>query len=559
MKAQVQPIAGTYFKSLFLLSILSCSVSLFGQDLKDKISSGNIHGNFQINSQYYLKDTAIGAQFVPEKLLSDGFANVIYNNGNFEAGLRYESYQHVRLGFPSGYKGNGIPYRYVTYRDDKLLITAGNFYEQFGSGLILRAYRAAGIGFDNVFDGFRVHYKPFRGLRLKGLVGKQRQFFELGDGIVRAFDGELTLDEFLGLKNSKTHVILGGSFVSKYQEDKNTQYNLPENVGAWSYRANLMRGGFNLMAEYVYKIPDPSNDNGFIFKDGQAALIQASYFQKGLGISFGAKRIENMSFRSDRNAGLTQVMINYLPPLTKQQTYTAISTLYPYATQPNGEVGFQGELVYKLKKKTKLGGKYGTTVIINCSSANNIDTIGLDDDLTTRKGYKSNYFGVGESYFKDFNVEITKKLSKKVKFKATYANMAFNKDVIQGKSGYNTIYIDAGIMDVTYKINKKHAVRTELQGLWTKHHNDYGDWAVVVIDYTFSPHFGFAVMDQYNYGNKHVEKRLHYPFATFSYTQGATKFMISYGRQRAGLFCVGGVCRVVPSSNGLSLTLTHSF
>ena len=34
---------------------------------------------------------------------------------------------------------------------------------------------------------------------------------------------------------------------------------------------------------------------------------------------------------------------------------------------------------------------------------------------------------------------------------------------------------------------------------------------------------------------------------------------IGYGRQQQGIFCVGGVCRVVPPSNGLSLSLTTQF
>jgi hypothetical protein len=34
---------------------------------------------------------------------------------------------------------------------------------------------------------------------------------------------------------------------------------------------------------------------------------------------------------------------------------------------------------------------------------------------------------------------------------------------------------------------------------------------------------------------------------------------IGYGKKRAGIFCVGGVCKEVPSSNGFSLTISSSF
>ena len=43
------------------------------------------------------------------------------------------------------------------------------------------------------------------------------------------------------------------------------------------------------------------------------------------------------------------------------------------------------------------------------------------------------------------------------------------------------------------------------------------------------------------------------------YTQGATRLQVGYGKQREGLLCIGGVCRQVPASNGLTLSLTTSF
>jgi hypothetical protein len=45
----------------------------------------------------------------------------------------------------------------------------------------------------------------------------------------------------------------------------------------------------------------------------------------------------------------------------------------------------------------------------------------------------------------------------------------------------------------------------------------------------------------------------------FGFLKGATRFEIGYGKKREGIFCVGGVCKVVPSSNGLNLSITSSF
>ena len=66
-------------------------------------------------------------------------------------------------------------------------------------------------------------------------------------------------------------------------------------------------------------------------------------------------------------------------------------------------------------------------------------------------------------------------------------------------------------------------------------------------------------MDQYNYGNSVEKNQIHYPYGTFGYINGGNRVSLGFGRQKAGLFCVGGVCRVVPASNGLTITVTSSF
>ena len=61
----------------------------------DELNS--IHGNFQIDAQYYQEDSLIGAPKVPEKLLSNVFGNLNYTKGKFSAGVRYEAYNNCLL------------------------------------------------------------------------------------------------------------------------------------------------------------------------------------------------------------------------------------------------------------------------------------------------------------------------------------------------------------------------------------------------------------------------------------------------------------------------------
>lgn len=541
------------------ITIFSALSSVTQSDL------GQIHGNIQTDVQYYRQDSLIGAPNVPEKLLMNGFANLIYTNKNFEAGARYESYLNALQGFPVGYQGTGIPYRYARYRKDGLDVTAGSYYEQFGSGMVFRAYESRGLGYDNAMDGFRLKYNTGRGFYLKGIYGVQRLFFGKGEGIVRGVDGEVVLNELSDslMAKLKPRITLGGSFVSKYQKDDNQTLVLPENVGTYGVRGNVYWGNFYFSSEYVEKINDPSTDNNFIYKKGRGLLFNASYSQKGLGVTFSAKSIDNMSFRSDRNEGLTNLLINYLPATTKQHTYNLPATLYPYAVQANGEVAFQGDVSYKIKKKTWLGGKYGTQVSVNYSHVSGLDSNLIPND-SNRIGYETKFFSPGKDvYFSDFNVEIRKKINKKLNVAYSYFNMRYNKDVIEGKVGEGIVNASIHVADVLYKFSRKHTLRFEGQHLRTNKgkgfYKDQGNWATGLLEYTVSPHWTFAVLDQWNYGNSDAKKRIHYLFGSVGYIKGTNRFTLSYGRQRAGIFCVGGVCRNVPASNGFTFTVMSSF
>jgi hypothetical protein len=514
-----------------------------------------INGNFEINSQYYQADSAIEAPVVNEKLLNNGFLNLNYVNGNFRAGLRYEAYLNPLLGFDARFQGSGIPFRYAGYSYEGLDVTVGNFYDQFGNGLIFRSYEERAIGIDNAIDGIRVGYKLTDGIYIKGFVGRQRDFFELGKSLVRGADADIQLNEFIpSWKDNKFRLGLGGSFVSKYQKDDDVVRILPENVAAYAARTNINYGRFALNAEYAYKYNDPYIGNGFIYKNGEALYMNLAYTKKGLGASVTAKRIDNMGFRSDRSATVNQLMINYLPAINKEHTYRLV-TIYPYATQPNGEMGLSGEIYFTLKPHSPLGGKYGTTVALSGSAVNDIDRTPAANDTL---GYSSDFFAIGKTkYYNDASIEVTKKLSNKVKLVASYIYQLYNKDIVEGKNGFGLITAHSGVIELTWKINATHSLRTELQHLLTE--DDKGSWAMALAEYSISPKWSFTLFDEYNYGNDESDHRYHYYNASFAYTKNATRFSLGYVRQRAGLLCVGGVCRVVPASNGVSLSITSRF
>ena len=536
-------------------------------------SQGSVTGNAESTFQYLNEDTIIGANQPPTKGLINSYMNVFYTNGNFKAGMRLESYLPRIQGYPNRFDGTGLGMRYVGYKNDFVDVTLGSFYEQFGSGLALRAYEDRALGYDALLDGARIIVKPKAGIVIKGLYGLQRLSFQSGrivhsDGIVRGVDGEIHLNEaFKKLNDSELDIVLGASFVSKYQRDDYSALILPENVGCYGGRFQLMYKNFFLDGEYVHKEQDPSIDNKYIYNNGHASVFNLTYTKKGLGLLFSAKSADNMSYRSDRNQILQDALINYLPALNKTHTYNLVATLYPYATQPLGEVAYQVDFLYTFKRKTKLGGKYGTTIGANFSTTYQpkMDASNYNPNDSTRVTYSSTPFVMSDSlYWQDINFNINKKFTKKFSGTLSYYNIKINNDVAKiSNDSKGIINAHIGVVEMLFKVAPKHSIRTELQGLFVKPQanggHDQGDWFTALIEYTVSPHYFFSFMNQYNYGNSDENKRVNYPIITCGYIKESTRLTLSYGRQRAGLFCVGGVCRFVPANNGLTLSFTQSF
>lgn len=545
------------------IAALSGSLHALGQS-----SFGTFTGNMEATFQYLNADSLIGATQPASRGLLNSYANVFYTNGHFKGGMRMESYLPRIQGYPNRFDGTGIGMRYVGYTNDYVDVTLGNFYEQFGAGMIFRAYEDRNLGYDNTLDGARVIIRPVKGLQLKGVYGQQRFSFQSGSvvkapGIVRGVDAEVHVNDLIPkLDSTGLDVVLGASLVSKYQVDDNATYILPENVGSYGGRLGLRYKHFTFNGEYVHKDNDPSEDNGYIYNTGHAALLNFGYTRKGLGILFSAKSVDNMSFRSDRSKNLQDVLINYLPALNKTHSYNLVATLYPYATQPLGEIAFQGEVLFTIPKEKTPGGKYGIPINVNFSTAYlpiRHTTSTVNANSPDRVTYIGRPFDKSDSLlWQDINANITYKFNKASSLILSYFDIKLNNNVAKVTGdAHGIITSHVGVAEYGYKINKKHSIRTEFQALFTK--QDKGNWATVVLEYTISPGWFFSVMDQYNYGNKNTDLRIHYLIASVGWIKDATRLTVSYGRQRAGLFCVGGVCRFVPASNGLTLSFTQSF
>jgi len=539
--------------------IIALALSVAAANAQVKLS-GSIQSDVLIPQE----DEKIGTESYSEWALTNSYLDLKLQSKYVDAGARLEYLEHPLPGFEQDFKGWGVPHIYVKGHYKWAEITVGNFYEQFGSGFVLRTYEERSLGIDNSLLGGRVVLKPAQGVTIKALAGKQRRYWNLNHALVSGADVELNIDEWSkALQQSGTRVMIGGSLVNKHEGDDDEIFvdathrlNLPKNVLAWDARATVQHGGLSVLAEYAQKSQDPSFDNGYVYRKGNVAMLSGSYSKRGMSVLVQAKRDDNMAFRSRRTMTGTSSYINHLPAFTHDHTYT-LAALYPYATHPDGEWAYQAELGYNFKKKTPLGGKYGTKVGLNLSYVRSIEQGEIENSLAAGKlqgsdGRRSSFFKWGDdTYYQDLNLTIEKRITRDFRLNLMYMNQRFNKTAVEGEGGM--IHSNIFIADGRYQFNPKTTLRCELQYLTTA--DDQGDWAFALAELSLAPHWMFTLSDLWNCG----ETDLHYYQGLVSYSLDAHRLQVGYGRTRAGYNCSGGVCRWVPASKGVTISYNYSF
>ena len=566
---------------LCLLALSGSPAIAQAQSDKGVTLSGSIQSDMLIPQN----DEAIGAKKTDD-FVTNTYADLMLQSKYVDAGVRLEYLEHPLPGFDPDFKGWGVPDFWVKGKLGAAELTAGTFYEQFGSGFILRTYEERSLGIDNSLLGGRLVLKPAKGVTVKALSGVQRRFWKWNKSLVSGADAEVNLDEWIpSMQSHDVRLTVGGSWVNKHEKpdddilvnnaDLRSTYRIstPRFVNAWDVRAALNVKDWSLLAEYAQKTDDPSYYNGYIFKKGNAAMLSASYSHSGLSVLLQAKRSENMASVSRRkeNSTYSASTLNHLPAFTLDHTY-ALAAFYPYATQlTDGEWAYQAEVAYNFKRKTPLGGKYGMNVKVNFSYVRSIDRDFIDGTkrsaiagqmaLAGTDGYKSSFFKWGDhTYYQDLDITVTRKLSRDFKLTVMYMNQRYNQQQIQQHGGmvHTNIFVADGLIQLAPKTR----LRCEVQYMQTK--QDYGDWLYGLAELSLAPHWMLTVSDMWNVGdsdpNQYAENtHYHYYQALVTYNVGAHRIQLGYGRTREGINCSGGVCRKIPAQKGFTLSYNYNF
>lgn len=536
---------------------------------EDKVTlSGSIQSDILLPED----DKEIGTKYDSNSdFLTNTYADLHLRSKYIDAGARVEYLDYPLPGFERDFEGWGVSNLYLKAKFEQgVEVTLGDLYDQFGSGFIFRTYEERSLGIDNALRGLRLNIFALDGLNLKVLGGVQRRYWDWDDHyLVGGADAEVNIDRFSSRMQEKgINWMVGASFVAKHEDEdpgltKSSgalRLNQPETVTAFDVRSRFQMGNYSFLAEYAMKAQDPSFDNGYIYKKGNALMLSASYSKRGMSALVQAKRSEDMSFRSRRSGIGTGAFINHMPAFAYQHTY-ALAALYPYATQmADGEWAFQGEFGYTFKRKTLLGGKYGTSLKLNVSYIRSIDREPVDGGGMGTDGYTSSFFKLGDdTYYQDINVQMEKKLSKAFKLNLMYMNQRYNQTIIEGHGGM--INSDIFVGEGKYQFNKRLTLRGEVQYLTTSHES--GDWMYGLLELSVLPYLMFTVSDMYGKpsidGGTAYGSREHYYMGSVTFNYKAHRIMAGYGRTRAGYNCSGGVCRYVPASKGVNVSYNYSF
>lgn len=532
--------------------------------LKQIRANGSLSTEFMF-SEY---DPSIMDYHYDQKVRNQTYFDLTLNAPYLAVGARFEFAKWPLPSFINQplYEGWGVPYFWATANYKGYSLTAGDFYEQFGSGMLLRAYQDRNLGIDGALRGARLKLNPVNGLYITGLVGKQRYYWHHNPALIWGGDVDWNLDEtFNKAFGSDYGLNLGFSYVGKHQGQTfernpanfDERLNFPENEAGFGGRFNLRLRNFTILGEFATKNNAPNLANNYSYGRGDAEMLSVSYSKKGFSAFLQAKRSKNMAWLSDRmvyDLKIPNGRVNFMPPFTMTQTYT-LASMYSYATQYDGEWAFQGEVRYLFKKGTPLGGRYGTNVRLSASYIS-----GLDWNSPTKKytpvagsnGVGAAYWKIGPLYYADLNFEINKKFNKHLSFTLFYLWQKYSMEYIRQEAS-PMVNAHVFILEGQWKIRPKTQLRWELQYLLTK--QDEGDWMCALVELSLAPHWMFTLTDTYN--NGHTRKDYYKAMVTYNYR--ANRFSLAYGRTRAGVDCSGGVCRTVPATKGFTLTYSYNF
>ncbi len=564
---------------LIALTIICSSCTLFAQEQ----SYGNFFGGLQLNTDFYIRDSAIGAAGTPHydnlKSSTDSWLNLNYVNDRFmfDLGIRLDIYNNSNLHSPGvPYSQIGVGNFFIRKRMKKVQISGGYFYDQFGSGIVFRAYEDRTLGIDNSILGVHLEVDPVKQLKVKAFTGVQKNRLSIFKPIITGLNAELTFT--IG---SKVTLIPGLSIVNRTMDQTSIDFLVstietydPEfrfvpkyNVYVFGGYNTLNVGNFSWYIEGAGKTSEAIYiDDTLVNRSGHVIYSTIDFTVSKFGMAIQFKQTKNFPFRTSPKETLLDGVINFIPPITKQNSLR-LPARYNAVVQDLSEAGFSVDLNFTPAK--------GFTFNLNYSETSNEEVLAEPGNAVAAisiDGEKK--FGISKNpLFREVFFEFNIKKKKAWKSNVGFQYVRYHQEAYEAEKygDYERVNAFTPFADFNYRIGKKHSIKIEAQVQITKKYTDavtgneyradFGNWFYASLEYSLAPWFSIAVSDMYNFkpNPNRLNDDIHYYSAFASFTYQSHVLTLAYARQVAGIVCTGGVCRYEPAFNGVKLTLNSTF
>jgi len=550
-----------------MVILFALSIESYAQD------KGSFSGGFQSSANFFIRDSLIGAANIPQydrQLFgAQSWLDLGYTINGFDLGLRFDVFNNSNLLNPNdSYTDEGIGRWHVAKTINDLNIRVGHIYDQIGSGIIYRAFEERPLLIDNPLYGLRLIYNLSDNWQIKGFTGRQKVLFSEYNPVIKGG----TIEGFVNLSSENSIFTLapGLGIVNRTLDDvtmdrvvdiistytDNDKVTPVYNTYAFSFFNTLVAGPFSWYFEAAYKTGEAFYDPNAVLTDvngvesfgklvkenGTVIYTSVSYAKSGLGITLETKRTENFDYRADPNLRLNRGLINYIPPMNRQNTYRLLARYSP-ATQLLSEQAFQVDAKYRWNKSLTTNANFSYITDLN-----------------------------GNKLYQEIFTEIYYKFKRKWTIKGGLQLLQYNQEVYEVKPDVPLVETVVPYVDFLYKLSRKKSLRFEFQYMDIGYDEkadalqDYGDWLFAQAEFSMAPHWSFVLSDMYNLNPgkqsavENGEKQsLHFPRIDVYYSHKANRFSLSYIKQVEGIVCTGGICRLEPAFSGFNFSASSSF
>ncbi len=583
-----RPEKRTLKTSIFLpLLLLLGPLQGVAQDAQDVHATGSNLLRYGTGSTTDALNNPIDKQYFEE--IAD--ARIFFQN--FQLGLRYEMDDPSEVG--RSFQGPEFRRRWLAYKKDDVDIQAGDVSALFGRGLAINLFESRPLNYDSWLDGVlgKGEYKiPKDLLNLDAsiavrAVGGRESFYPVPPASNSTLSQADTLPMQISARSAnaefgffKKKLLLGATFLnastSTTQSSRNGNETTSRQVNEPDVYADINSGQFEAFVEWTEDRTHVDQflnilKNGLVDTNhtGHATYGSISYSNSIVGLTFDYK---NYSYFL-HNTGdpytnvFSKLPISSPPEVYKDFTFTEI-------TRTTHAVNFDDELGYQLEANITAIPQFVIDLDAAASSLHekyNDTGVVVDRTSILPKLSDQGFAPFWEAYAEgEWDFDPATELN--------FVKLALHRrsDVIAGTPEWTTTI--AG--KVQYETTPNQSFLGILEHQWK-----YGGFGtdderrineLLTLQYSFNPtiNFGavldyaffyasgpirvdnatFAGWDLHLWGNAELA---HLPEFFVGLRLGQSHSMlVSYGAERGGLNCTGGICRVVPPFNGLRLTVT---